>query len=206
VSPSSYESPLREQRAAETRLRIREAARGLFEELGFAAATVNEIAKRAGVSAATVYSVFGSKAGIVVAMLEDLEEGAEVRAKLQEMFEETDPHRGVLLFAATNRMIFELGHTILRAAYDARGIPEVRTLAESGDANRRRGCEAMVTKFAAAGGLRDGLSPEEAVLTMWLLTSVEQYLLATEDLGMSGRTYERWLTSLLRRELLGAEG
>ena len=63
-----YSSVLREERARETRVRIRRAAAELFAEEGFADTTVAAIARRAGVAAPTVYSVFGSKAGIVVAM------------------------------------------------------------------------------------------------------------------------------------------
>jgi hypothetical protein len=37
---------------------------------------------------------------------------------------------------------------------------------------------------------------------MWLLSSVEQYLLATEVLGWSGNTYEQWLHELLDHLLL----
>ena len=74
----SYSSALRNTQALETRRRIRTAARRLFSEQGFTSTTIAEIAAAAGVSAATVYAAFESKAGIVVAMLEDLEEDAEV--------------------------------------------------------------------------------------------------------------------------------
>lgn len=198
----NYSSPLREQQAEETRRRIRDAARGLFEETGFAATTIAAIARRAGVSPATVYANFESKAGIVGAMLEDLEDGAGMDWRIPEMLAEEDPHKCVALFAAGNRAVFEFGHVILRAAYDAMGIPEVRALAQAGDANRRRAADTLVGRWHAAGALREGLRPKKAAETMWLLSSVEQYLLATEVLGWSGNVYEQWLGRLLADVLL----
>jgi AcrR family transcriptional regulator len=200
MSRGLYHSPLRDERADDTRRRIRDAARQLFEEVGFTAATVTEIARRAGVSQATVYAVYGSKPGIVAALIDDLEERAEVGPRIAQMQAETDPGRVLALFAAANRAIFERGHVILRAAYDALGLPEVAALARAGDANRRQACEALVYQIRADGALR--LGPKAAAETMWLLSSVEQYLLATDVLGWSGVRYERWLTEMLQHQLL----
>lgn len=201
MTERSYSSPLREEQAHETRRRIRDAARRLFEESGFAATTVAAIAREAGVSAATVYATFASKAGIVGSMLEDLEEAAGMGWRIPEMVAEEDPHRCLTLFVAGNRAVFEHGHVILRAACDAMGIPEVKALALAGDANRRRAIDTLVTRWHAAGALRPELTPDRAAETAWLLTSVEQYLLATDVLGWSGDTYERWLRELLERVL-----
>ena len=55
-----YRSTLREERARETRLRIRKSARRLFAARGFAETTIAQIAKDAGVAPQTVYAVFGS--------------------------------------------------------------------------------------------------------------------------------------------------
>lgn len=204
VTKRTYSSPLRERQALETRRRIRDAARQLFEESGFATTTVAEIARRAGVSPATVYANYESKAGIVGSMLEHLEEAAGMSWRVPEMLAEDDPHRGLALFVAGNRAVFEAGHVILRAAMDSIGIPEVKALALAGDANRRRAVDMLLDRWRRAGAVRTDLSPARTAETMWLLTSVEQYLLATEVLGWSGDTYERWLRQLLEELLLVA--
>lgn len=200
-----YRSPLREEQADETRRRIQQAARQLFEEVGFVGATITEIARRAGVSAATVYSNFESKAGIVRAMLDGLEEDAGMEWRISRMIAEDDPVRSLDLFVAGNRAVFELGHVILRAAYDAMGTPEVRALAEAGNANRQHVIDVLISRWHRQNALRAGLGPKKAAQTMWLLTSVEQYLLATETLGWSENDYERWLRRLLRQTLLAPE-
>lgn len=197
-----YHSPLREQQAEETRRRIRDAARELFEEVGFVASTVNAIAARAGVSPATVYAAYESKAGIVAAMVESLEQAAGMEWRIPEMLAEDDPHRCLRLFVAGNRAVFETGRVILRAAYDAMGVPEVKDLARAGDANRRRAVDTLVARWDEAGAIRPGLGATQAADSMWLLSSVEQYLLAVEVLGWSGDAYETWLGDLLSTAVL----
>ena len=66
--PSRYSSPLRRQRAADTRDRIAVAARELFAVNGFAGTTIAGIAAKAGVSVQTVYATFGTKGAIVSAL------------------------------------------------------------------------------------------------------------------------------------------
>ena len=72
-----YRSPLRKERAADTRRRIAAAALELFTEHGFGGTTVAAIAERAGVSAQTVYATFGSKGAILRALLAQMEENAD---------------------------------------------------------------------------------------------------------------------------------
>lgn len=170
--------------------------------MGFSAATVAQIARSAGVSTATVYAAFDSKAGIISALLSRLEEEAGMEWRIPEMLAEENPHRSLRLFVAANRAVFEAGHGILRSAFDAIGIPEVKRLIESGDANRRRGVSTLVGNWHRHGALRSGLGPKRATDTMWLLTSAEQYLLATDVLLWSGATYERWLSEILDESLL----
>ena len=201
MTERSYSSPLREEQARDTRRRIRDAARQLFEESGFAATTITEIARRGGVAPATVYANFESKAGIVGSMLEELEEAAGMDWRIPQMVAEEDPHRCLVLFVAGNRAVFEQGHTVLRAAFDAMGLPEVRALALAGDANRRHAIDTLVGRWYEAGAIRPDLGLDLATETMWLLTSVEQYLLAADVLGWSGETYEQWLQRVLE-ELL----
>lgn len=201
-SSRPYRSTLRAERARQTRLRIRKRARRLFTTQGFVETTVAQIAVAAGVAPQTVYAVFGSKAAIVGEMLEDLEEEADINARVMEIIGESDPHQQLGLFIAMNRAVFESGAPVVRAALAARGDPEVAAMVERGDANRRFGTKQLTTMWGQRGSLREGLDPTEAGERLWLLTSAEQYLLATDALGWSPEDYERWLGDLLDRELL----
>lgn len=197
-----YRSKLREEQARETRLRIRKSARRLFAANGFTETTIAQIADHAGVAPQTVYAVFGSKGGIVGEMLEDLEESADIDAWVTKMTGEGDPHRQLQLFVSMNRTLFEKGAPILRAALAARSQPEVAAMIERGNQNRRLGTAQLTKIWSHTKTLRKGLKPSDAAERLWLLTSVEQYLVATDELGWSPDQYEQWLGDLLDHELL----
>jgi len=200
-----YHSTLRQERASDTRLRIRKSARRLFTTRGFTETTIAQIAEGAGVAPQTVYAVFGGKAGIVAEMLKDLEESAEVEARVDEMIAEPNPRRQLRIFVSMNRALFENGAPVLRAALGARSDPEVAAMVERGDANRRFGTSQLTKLWSQTKVLREGLDPTNAGERLWLLTSAEQYLLATDELGWSADEYEQWLGDLLDRELLEPE-
>ncbi len=197
-----YRSPLRQGQADETRLRIRRSARTLFEAHGFVATTIAQIAAAAGVSSQTVYGAFGGKGGIVRTMLDDLEQSADQDGWVGRIVAEPNPGRQLRLFVSFNRTLFEAGAPILRAVLAARSHPDVASVAERGDDNRREGSARLVEILAGKRALRNGLRAKDAAERLWLLTSAEQYLLATDTLGWTPSRYERWLGDVLERELL----
>jgi TetR/AcrR family transcriptional regulator, regulator of cefoperazone and chloramphenicol sensitivity len=200
-SQSEYHSSLRAEQARQTRIKVRQAARELFAQKGFAATTIDAIATHAGVSSATVYAAFESKAGIVSAMLEDLEETVDIGGLLQEVFTEPDPRRQLRLFVAAHCILFESGADILRSAMQALQSPEVVAMAERGDANRRGVINNLVRQWRRTGALRPGLTVADAGDRMWLLTTVAGYLTAVDQLGWSPERYQSWLGDLLETEL-----
>lgn len=76
--------------AAETARRVREAARAVFTEDGFAAASVDEIARRAGVTRGAVYHHYGDKPGLFSAVADDAQQ-AVARAVTAAAAEEPSP-------------------------------------------------------------------------------------------------------------------
>jgi len=193
---------LRDERALETRSLIRKSARNLFTANGFSETTINEIAQNAGVAPQTIYAVFGSKSGVVAAIFEDLKETAGQAARVAEMVAEEDPRKQLRLFVSWIRTLFEQGAPLIQAALDARSAPDVAALIDREDQNRYRGTGEITEIWARKGALRDDLEQGEAADLLWLLTSVEQYLLATDKLGWNADEYEKWLGDLLERELL----
>lgn len=79
---------LRERQKAERRNRILEAARKKFQQHGFAAITVEDIAQHADVSGVTVYNYFGSKAGILLALVSESDE--RLIGKLRELVDRSE--------------------------------------------------------------------------------------------------------------------
>ena len=178
-----YRSSLRDEQAQQTRTRIRASARALFAEQGFGSTTVAQIAWQAGVSAPTVYATYESKAGIILAMLDDLQESVDVGARVRAAMGEPDPRRQLGMWLAAHVELFDAGADILRAAIQAGDAPEVRALSERGDAARRSVIEALVGGWVRRGVLRPGLEATEAADRLWLLTTIEGFLNATDRLG-----------------------
>ena len=79
---------------------------------------------------------------------------------------------------------------LLRAALAARSDPDVAAMGERGDQNRRFGTTRLTQMWSRKGALRKELKPSDAAERLWLLTSVEQYLLAADALGWSPDQYE----------------
>ena len=204
-SEKPYRSSLRDEQARQTRLRIRQAARELYAAQGFNATTIAEIAARAGVSPATVYAVFESKAGLVVAMLEDIEEGVGIGDHLELEFEDVDPRRQLRRFLTLHCDLFESSSDILRAAMRAIEDPEVAAFAAEGDSHRRRAIDGLTSSWEDAGALREGVTAAAAADRLWLLTTVEGYLNAVDRLGWSRDEYEAWLADLAETELFDPE-
>lgn len=204
-SDRSYRSSLRDEQARQTRLRIRQAAHELYASRGFSATTITDIADRAGVSPATVYAAFESKAGLVVAMLEDMEESVGISEHLREVFEEADPRQALKMFVSSHCDLFESSADILRAAMRAIEDPDVAALAAEGDGHRREVIDRLASRWKQAGILRRGLTPQAAADRLWLLTTVEGYLNAVDRLGWAREEYEAWLVDLAETELLEPE-
>jgi AcrR family transcriptional regulator len=65
---------LRDEQRRLTRRRLADAALELFEEVGYAAATADGIAKRAGANRATFYLHYGTKADVVLEVMDRIHE------------------------------------------------------------------------------------------------------------------------------------
>lgn len=83
--------------AAARRAQLIEVAREVFADLGYATATVEEIAERAGVSKPVVYEHFGGKEGLYAVIVD--REVQELTARITTAFDETTP-RGAAEAAA----------------------------------------------------------------------------------------------------------
>src|SRR5262249_26734995 len=80
MSPRRYTSTRGSASAAQTSERVLEAASDLVAEDAFHTATMDDLARRAGVARATVFSRFGSKLGVLEALSLRCAGGPEMRA------------------------------------------------------------------------------------------------------------------------------
>jgi AcrR family transcriptional regulator len=197
-----YRSPLREQRAAQTRRRITDSARELFVAHGFAGTTIAAIAHRAGVAPQTVYATFSSKAAVLQALLTGLEEAAGAVEWRNVLAAEREPERLLAAFAQWTAGMFGTSRQLIAAAGAAAADPALSEFAAQGGERRRMALRSLIARIAAAGALRHDLTQSQALDRAWLVTGADLFLAASGPCGWSEQECARWLTELLRQQIL----
>ena len=185
-----------------------EAARHRFVADGYGATTIDAIAADAEVSAATVYSAFGSKRALLAAVVDATvaEEGNDVP------FVETDwvkalreiPDTGGRIRAlyAGLRVLYERTAAIDRVVEEAAGVdPEVAVL--SAELGRRQRADTTVLLEVVVGDrvLFSGLTPTEACDAVWAILGTSVYRRLVEECGWSPAQWERWAVGLAEQLL-----
>jgi AcrR family transcriptional regulator len=204
-----YQSRLRAEQAAQTRLRILEAAGSLFAERGYVAVTLDAVAGNAGVATDTVYAIFGNKRGVLSALV-DLRvtgsaEGSDVLAgeAPRALHELTDQREMVAGFAADIAQRVErvrpIDDVLRSAAAVDSDIAELRARMQE---NRFTKIGVFIEWLAALGPLRDEMDAGEATATAWMLTSPEVNRMLRDGRGWSSARYSAWLSATLVRVLL----
>lgn len=186
------------------RIAILEAARRLFEEKDFVSVTLGEVAREAGVSRQAVYLNFGSRAGLLVALLGHIDEVGGLQAKIEQVLE--SPTAVSALEALVD----------VRARY----TPSIYQLATQVDAARRFDADAQASwqdrmklrhthsravaqRLAAEGVLAPGWTEADAADLIWSLTSIRTYEDLVIDRGWSLNRYRQRIKASLVGTLVG---
>jgi AcrR family transcriptional regulator len=204
-----YQSRLRAEQAAQTRLRILEASGDLFAERGYVATTIDAVAAQAGVAVDTVYAIFSTKKGLLSAVIDLRVTGSadesdvlagEGPRRLQTM---TDQRQMVAGFAADIAARVERVRPIDDVIRSAATIdPDIAELRRRMQENRFTKLRAFTEWLAAHGSLLDDQDAGEAAAVVWTLTSPEVNRLLRDVRGWSSQRYEQWLSATLQRVLL----
>jgi AcrR family transcriptional regulator len=199
----SYKSLLRERQAGDTRRRIVEATRKLLEREGYAGMTIEAVARAAQVSAPTVYAIFKSKTGILIALLDESMFGQDYEDLVRQALSAKDPEDRLRLAAGIARQIRgaqSATFDLLRGA----GVvaPEVAKLEQQRERLRYDGEKSMIISLRDSGELRPGLSFQTARDVFWMLTGGDVYRMLVSERGWSPHKYENWLADTLVDSLL----
>lgn len=202
---SKYHSPLRARQAAQTRLAVIDAATRLFTGHGWAGTTVAAVAAEAGTAVETVYSAFGSKAGLLIAAIDAAIVGGDG--------DETPLVRRPE-FAALG-----VGDRAARVAAAAkiatgalvRAVPLMGALREAAPSDET--VRARLTRYeddrhatiAMGLSLVLGGRPDRSLVdSIWALAGPEVFVKLTGDRGWSVDRYERWLAETAAALVAGA--
>jgi AcrR family transcriptional regulator len=205
-----YDGSRRRQAAAQTRRAICDAARELFLTRGYAATTMPAIAERAGVAVDTVYASVGAKPLLFRELIEQAISGqdhavpAEARDYVRAIHAEPDPRAMIAIYARAVAAIQPRLAPLFRVLREAgRAEPELAALWAEIAARRAGNMRRFVEEVAAAaGGLRPGMTVEEAADLVWATNAPEFSLLLVEERGWTPEQFATRLTELWTRMLL----
>ena len=205
-----YESKRRLEQAQETRRAILAAAKARFEEHGYAAATVAEIAADAGVATKTVYLAFESKGGVLRALWNLLLRGDQDDRPVadqewyREVLAEPDPERQLRLNARNSAQGKQRISSILEVIRSAASADaEIGELWQRIQTDYRENQRAIVAQLAKRKALSPGLNIERAADILWTINHPNTWQLLVVQRGWTPEQYERWTGDAACRELLG---
>lgn len=198
-----YRSQRRREQAEATRREILACARRLFVNLGYGGATIQAIADEAHVAVQTVYAVFGSKRGILFALLDQMAADADLpRMQAALTAAAGDPRRQLRERMAFNVRFFAAGGDLIDIARTVSGVePDLQAMWHEGEARRHRAQAKLVGEWERAGVLAPGLNTREATDILWALSGPDVFRLFVVERRWSRRRFEAWLTTTLEERL-----
>lgn len=182
---------------------ILEATRALVEEQGWADVSLEAVAARAGVSRQAIYLNFGSRTGLLLALVDWMDEVQGIAPLVERVLAagsgEEELNRLVELSAE-----FEPRIRAAAAALDAARHGDAACAAVWNDRmERRRAAYARtVNRLAREGNLADGLQPADAIDLMLVMLSPRTHEDLRTGRGWSQARYADRMRLALRRLLL----
>jgi AcrR family transcriptional regulator len=183
MASRKYEQVLRAEAAEETRRRILDAVGQCLREAPTEQPSLGRVAELAKVSRSTIYADFGSRSGLFDAFVVDLwqrtglgelgraVQAANARDHLREGIRAASRMKGQEL------AVYRVLHAMDRLDPESAG-GAVRHM----EADRRAGMQSLAEHLDTDGELGEGITVEEAVDALWVLTSFESL-----DLLVTGR-------------------
>jgi AcrR family transcriptional regulator len=209
VNRRRYNNAGRQAHVRATRAEVIDAARRLFIERGYPATTIEAIGESADTPVATVYRLFGSKRGILAAVL-DVSFGGDDepiafgdRPAIQTALAEPDPHKLLTNCAHICRELLDRSAPLLYALTGAAHVdPEAAEYVEIAAQQRLRGQSRIARVLAERHALASGVGEADAADIIFTLMSPEVHRILTVERRWSADRYERWLATALSAQLL----
>lgn len=205
----TYDSQSRKATARQTRRSILAAARRLFLENGYAATTVQAIARESGVAVDTIYASVGKKPVLFRLLIETaisgLDEGqpAEERDYVQALRAEPDAAEKLRIYATALGSIQPRLAPLFAVLQAAAPLdPDLQALWRDVSDRRARNMGLLARELADTGQLRDGLSVDIVADVIWSMNSPDFYLLLVDQRGWSTSDFQNWLADAWTRLLL----
>jgi AcrR family transcriptional regulator len=193
----------REVAAAETRREILRVARHLFAEHGYANTSVQHIAEESGVAVQTIYSSVGSKAALLLALNDLIDEEAGIGPLAAELGTEKDPAQLIGKAVHLTRQLNERCGDLIWVLLSAEPAePDVAAAVAEGMRRHEQGATSVGRQLGSLGALAAGMTPERAATVFSMMTSAASWRQLIQVAGWTFDDGESWLTDSIVTLLL----
>jgi len=193
----------RQAMAGQTRRDILQTARRLFARQGYAATSVTDIAREAGVAVQTIYARLGSKRGMLMALIDLIDEEADAGALAAGIRAAGNPQDALAAEVRLTRVFQERCGDIIGALFAAAAVePDLAAAVAEGQRRHRDGARLAVARITELGGLRENLAPERAAALIAIATTHEAWRELRHSYGLSWDDAEALLCDTLGRAML----
>lgn len=198
-----YQSTSRNAQAAQTKKRILEAAKDLFESEGFEYATIEKIAQVATVAIPTVYALFQSKLGVLRALMDEVFPKDQFETLVEKSKEALSPKERLQYSAKIARQIYDAERAQMEVLRGASVLsPEFKELEKEREMRRHDRQEVTISAMAKENSLAQGMNVSRARDLLWVFTGRDIYRMLVIERGWSSEEYEKWLAELLANILI----
>lgn len=206
IKKRAYKSTARSTQAVQTKSRILASAKKLFESEGFEYVTIEKIAQIAEVSIPTVYSLFQSKRGVLLALMDEALPTDQFNDLVEKSIQEKSPVERLCISAKIARHMYDAEKAqmdIFRGA--AVLAPEFKELEKEKEMRRYNRQEVTIKAMIKEKSLAKGLKSDKARDILWAFTGRDIYRMLVIEQGWSSDEYEKWLAQFLINALIKKE-
>ncbi len=176
MSPRPYRLGQRQAATDQTRVKILEAARALLAgSEGFAAFTIEAVARQSGVARMTVYYQFESKRGLLEALFDDLAIRGQIE-RVRDSFTLSDPLEGIVALCAAYGHFWTMDRLVVRRLHALGALdPEVEQGLRDRQERRREAMRVMVRRVHERYGRPAPELMDETIDVLFAITGFETF-------------------------------
>ena len=193
----------REEYAEATWQAVVSAARELFGEAGYSGTTVQQIARRARVSPATVYAQCGGKQGLLKTLMDAWTAGPLVREIIEACAAAGSGAEKLHELAEGYVAIIRASGDIIRIVTDAAAAaPNAAEFLATANARHLEALVEIVAQIRETGELAKDLSDEDAARIIYYHFRFEQFTLAADGFGWGEARARDWIRERVEAAIL----
>jgi AcrR family transcriptional regulator len=193
----------RDEYAEQTVRAVVAAARELFGENGYSGTTVQQIARRARVSPATVYAQCGGKQGLLETLMDTWTAGALVREIIDACAAARTASEKLEVLADGYVTLVDTAGDIIRIVTDAAATaPVAADFLKTANQRHHQALLEVAAQLRDTGDLADGLSDEDVANIIFFHFRFEQFTLAADEFGWGEERARDWISERIATAIL----